>query len=179
MKYRNYLIPLLILLMFSLTLNACGGGEPIPTQVEEPLSPEPTEVENNPIPTNSSEQIPTGNTQVTEIGQIEGTWIAPAYPGNFVLTVFPDGLLRVATSLEDLERGSTDSWYLTFVDGQISATDYALCLGDIGSYFAEIDQDGNLRFVSIIDGCDARIRKMDRSLPGRLHEYKLIYRPVE
>lgn len=179
MNNRNLHILLLILLITGLVLSACGGEEPTPNQVEEVEATEQPAVVENQNPTSSSEQPLSGNTQVTEIEQIVGTWIAPAYPGNFVLTVFPDGLLRVATSLVDLERGSTDSWYLTIEGGQISATGYALCLGDTGSYIAEIGPDGNLRFVSIIDGCDARIRKMDRSLPGRLQEYKLIYRPVE
>ncbi len=179
MNYRFLRILLLILLLSGLMLSACGGEEPAPTQVEEVEVIEQPVIVEDQDPTSSSEQPLSGNTQVTEIEQIVGTWIAPAYPGNFVLTVFPDGLLRVATSLVDLERGSTDSWYLTIEGGQISATEYALCMGDTGSYIAEIDPLGNLRFVSIIDGCDARIRKMDRSLPGRLQEYKLIYRPVK
>ena len=172
MKY-----PLLIILVVSLILSACGGEEPAPTQVEEPVATEQPVVEG--ASASSSEQPETGNIQVTTIDQIVGTWIALAYPGNFVLTVFPDGKLSVATSLEDLERGSTDSWDLAIEDGQITATGFALCLGDTGSYIAEINKEGNLRFISIIDGCDARLRKMDRSLPDRVHEYILIYRPVE
>lgn len=177
MKYRLYYVSFLIILVFSLALSACGGEEPTPAQVEEPEATDPigAEVESG----SSSEQPVAQSTQVTAIEQIVGTWIAPAYPGNFVLTVFPDGKLSVATSLEDLERGSTDSWYLTIEDGQISATGFALCPGDTGSYIAEIDKEGNLRFISIIDACDSRLRKMDRSLPGRLVEYILIYRPVQ
>ena len=170
---------LLILIILILALTACGGEEAAPTQVEEVVVVEPTEVEQSEVSTGSSEEpVPAANI-VTDIEQIVGTWIAPAYPGNFVLTVFPDGKLSVATSLEDLERGSTDSWDLEISDGQITATGYALCLYDTGTYVAEIDSTGNLKFVSLIDGCDARLRKMDRSLPGRLHEYKLVYRPVE
>ena len=179
MKYRLFIISILIILAFSLALTACGGEEPTQTQVEESVIVEQTESEEIQLPTSSSGQPVTGNIQITEIGQIVGTWIAPAYPGNFVLTIFQDGKLSVATSLVDLERGSTDTWYLNIENGQITATGFALCLGDTGSYIADIDSEGNLRFVSIIDACDARLRKMDRSLPGRLHEYKLIYRPVE
>jgi hypothetical protein len=120
----------------------------------------------------------TGST-VTDLEEIEGTWIAAAYPGNFVLTIFPDNTLSVATSLEDLKAGSTDTWNLTMEDGEITATDFALCLGDVGSYVATLQDDGTLRFTSIIDPCDARLRKMDRSLPGRLNEYILIYHPVD
>ena len=175
MKYRLLFIPLFLILV----LTACGGEEPAPTQVEEVVVVEPTKVEEMDPATGSSDVQISGNIIVSEIEQIVGTWIAPAYPGNFVLTVFPDGKLSVATSLEDLERGSTDSWDLELSDDHITATGYALCLYDIGSYIAEIDSEGNLRFISLIDGCDARLRKMDRSLPGRLHQYKLIYRPVE
>jgi hypothetical protein len=172
-----FLIPVIFILFLSLTLSACGGEEPAPTQIEEPKVSAQTVDEV--APESSSGQPETVNTRVTAIEQLVGTWIAPAYPGNFVLTVFPDGKLSVATSLEDLERGSTDSWNLTIEDGQITATGYALCLGDTGSYLAEINKEGNLRFLSIIDACDARLRKMDRSLPGRLQEYILIYRPVD
>jgi hypothetical protein len=166
-------------LLIILVLTACAGEEPLPTEVVNIVPTEPTESEDIQGPTSSSGNAVTGKIQVTEIDQIEGTWIAPAYPGNFVLTVFPDGKLSVATSLVDLERGSTDSWNLTIEDGQIYATDYALCLGELGSYIGEIDNEGNLRFISLIDSCDARIRKMDRSLPGRLNPYFLVYRPVE
>lgn len=173
MKFKNLLIPILVVMILSLALAGCGGTEPTQSEVEEPPVVETESAAASP------EDPQPVKTQVTNIDQIVGTWIAPAYPGNFVLTVFPDGKLSVATSLEDLEAGSTDSWNLVIDDGQISASDFALCLGDIGTYIAEIDKDGNLRFVSIIDACDARLRKMDRSLPGRLHEYILIFRPVE
>ena len=172
MKLKNIIIPVFLIMILSLALAACGSAEPTLADVEEPLLEEtesPSAVSDDPQPV---------KTQVTNIDQIVGTWIAPAYPGNFVLTVFSDGKLSVATSLEDLEAGSTDSWNLIIEDGQISASDFALCLGDIGTYIAEIDKNGNLRFISIIDACDARLRKMDRSLPGRLHEYILIFRPV-
>jgi hypothetical protein len=175
MKLRVLLVPLLLILV----LTACGGEEPLPTEVVEVVPSAVPDSEVDQQPTNSSGDAIQANLQITEIDQIVGTWIAPAYPGNFVLTIFPDGKLSVATSLADLERGSTDSWNLVIENGQITATDFALCLGDIGTYIAEIDPAGNLRFVSIIDGCDARLRKMDRSLPGRLVEYKLVYRPVK
>jgi hypothetical protein len=171
-KFRKYLIPLLLIMILSLVLAGCGGSEPPQDEVEEPP------VEETESPAAPSEDPQPVKTQVTSIDQIVGTWIAPAYPGNFVLTVFPDGKLSVATSLEDLEAGSTDSWNLVIEDGQITASGFALCLGDVGTYIAEIDKDGNLRFISIIDACDARLRKMDRSLPGRLNDYILIFRPV-
>jgi len=176
-KFRSFIFPLLLLLALGLILSGCGGEEPAQAPVDEAAESVVPEVEE--VPQGSSGEPDAGNTQVTEIAQIVGTWIAPAYPGNFVLTVFPDGKLSVATSLEDLEAGSTDSWTLIVEDGQITASDYALCLGDIGTYVGELNKEGNLRFISIIDPCDARLRKMDRSLPGRLNEYILIYRPVE
>lgn len=177
MNKKTYLISIVIVLLISLVLAGCGSEEPAPTKVEEPVATAQTVVEG--ATASSSGQPATEHVQVTSIDQIVGTWIAPAYPGNFVLTIFPDGILKVATSLEDLERGSTDTWNLNIEDGQITATGFALCLGDTGSYIAEIDEEGNLRFISIIDACDSRLRKMHRSLPDRLHEYILIYRPVE
>ena len=170
-----------LILVAVVVLTGCIGNQPPATEmVEEPVSTTVEEVEEvNEEPIIEEDGNASSKTTVTEIEQIVGTWIAPAYPGNFVLTIFPTGKLSVATSLEDLEKGSTDSWNLVLEDGQITATDFALCLGDVGTYVAEIDKEGNLRFISVIDACDARIRKMDRSLPGRLNPYSLIYRPVE
>ncbi len=178
MKKTSYLIILCAILILSTALAGCGGQQPAATQAG--ITPDSSSAENGEgdSPFANEAQLPTGST-VTDLKEIEGTWIAPAYPGNFVLTIFPDGTLSVATSLEDLKAGSTDSWQLTMEDGEITATDYALCLGDVGSYVATLQEDGTLRFTSIIDPCDARIRKMDRSLPGRLNEYILIYNPVK
>ena len=163
---------LFLILVICLPLIACSGAE----------SPEGVSVETN-IPEITAE--PTADlaqstdTPVTTIDQIAGTWIAAADLVNFVMTIYPDGKLSIATSLVDLEQGSTDSWNLTIEDGQIFATGYALCLGDTGSYLAVIHEEGTLKFTSIIDACDARLRKMDRSLPGRLNPYNLIYHRVE
>ncbi|MFL7814219.1 MAG: hypothetical protein ACK2TT_00155 [Anaerolineales bacterium] len=178
MKKTSYLMLLSTILILGIALAGCGGETPAAPQ--EPVSSESSTVEGEEVesPFANEAELPTGAT-VTDLKQIEGTWIAPAYPGNFVLTIFPDGTLSVATSLEDLKAGSTDSWQLVLEDGEITATGYALCLGDVGSYVATLKDDGTLRFTSIIDPCDARIRKMDRSLPGRLNEYILIYHPVE
>ncbi len=178
MKNMKKIKFVLLLILLGGILAGCGFMQsPATESATQPISTSVEEVEEEPIIQEDSDA--SSKITVTDIEQITGTWIAPAYPGNFVLTVFPDGKLSVATSLEDLEKGSTDSWNLTIEDGQITATDFALCLGDIGLYVGEIDKEGNLRFISIIDACDARIRKMDRSLPGRLYPYILIYRPVE
>lgn len=176
MKFRWFIIPLFLIMILSLALAGCGTAEPTQTGVEETPA---EEIEANEDSSSAVDEPQPVKTPVTNIEQIVGTWIAPAYPGNFVLTIFPDGRLSVATSLEDLQAGSTDSWNLVIEDGQITASGFALCLGDVGTYLAEIDKDGNLRFISIIDACDARLRKMDRSLPGRLNEYILIFRPVD
>lgn len=176
MRNKRLQLPFVLLVLFSLFLAGCGGEQ---SEVPEAdVEPESTSL---PVVEQEVEQeadLPKGKT-VTDLKEIEGTWIAAAYPGNFVLTIFPDGRLSVATSLEDLQAGNTDTWQLTMEDGEITATDYALCLGDVGSYVATLRQDGTLRFTSIIDRCDGRLRKMDRSLPGRLNEYILIYNPVE
>jgi len=116
---------------------------------------------------------------LSDINEIVGTWVASADLGIFVAVVSPDGMFRVATSSEDLEKGSTDSWLLTFEDDQITASDYALCLGDTGLYLAEIKPDGTLKFITISDPCTGRLRKMDRSLPGRLTPYDLVFYPVD
>ena len=165
---------LLLILIICLPLIACSGGASPAAEI-----PEVATDTNSPEITTEQVAVISNDTPVTSIDQIVGTWIAAADLGNFVMTIFPDGTLSVATSLVDLENGSTDSWTLTIEDGQISATGYALCLGDTGSYLAVIKEDGTLKFTSIIDACDSRLRKMDRSLPGRLNPYNLIYHLVD
>ncbi len=168
----NRKLIILAVTVICLPLIACSGGgspEGVSTETNIPeITPEPT-----------TAPVESANTPVVALDQIVGTWIAAADLGNFVMTIYPDGKLSIAPSLVDLEQGSTDSWKLTIEDGQIFATGFALCLGDTGSYLAVIRENGTLKFTSIIDACDSRLRKMDRSLPGRLNPYNLIYHRVE
>ena len=173
----NKKLIILVIIILCLPLFACGGGAP---ETEAPaesakveVKPEESTSVENPTP------APPASNLVTAVDQIVGTWIASADLGNFVAVISPDGMFRVATSSEDLEKGSTDSWKLSFAEDQILATGYALCLGDTGYYLAEINPDGTLKFITISDPCTGRLRKMDRSLPGRLTPYNLIYHPVE
>jgi hypothetical protein len=174
----NKKLIILVILLFCLPLFACSGnGSP------EPAVPvESTEINQPDIPatpTAAPDDAQSKKNFVTTIDQITGTWIATADLGNFVAVISPDGMFRVAASSEELEKGSTDSWKLTFEEDQIKATGYALCLGDTGIYLAEINPDGTLKFITISDPCTGRIRKMDRSLPGRLTPYDLIFHLVE
>lgn len=174
----NKKLIILVILLFCLPLFACSGnGSP------EPVVPaESTEIDQSEVaaePTAALEPTQSNATFVTNIDQITGTWIATADLGNFIAVISPDGMFRVATSSEELEKGSTDSWKLVFEEDQIKATDYALCLGDVGYYLAEINPDGTLKFITVSDPCTGRIRKMDRSLPGRLTPYDLIFHLVE
>ena len=173
---KNLII--LVILILCLPLFACSGNgssQPsAPAELTEAGQPETAE-EPTDVPEDSQAEI----VFVTGIDQITGTWIASADLGNFVAVISPDGMFRVATSSEDLEKGSTDSWKLTFEDDKIIATGYALCLGDTGNYLAEIKPDGTLKFITISDPCTGRLRKMDRSLPGRLTQYDLVFYPVD
>lgn len=175
----NKKLIILTILTLCLPLFACSaGGNPEPAAPGESTDtdqPEDVVAE----ATASLDDTQVGITFVTNIDQIVGTWIATADLGNFVAVITPDGKFRVATSTEDLERGSTDTWTLTFEEDQILATGFALCLGDTGSYLAVINEDGTLKFTTIADPCTARFRKMDRSLPGRLTPYDLIYHLVK
>ena len=127
----------------------------------------------------AAEAVQSETVYVSDINEIVGTWVASADLGIFVVVITPDGMFRVATSSEDMEKGSTDSWKLTIEEDQILATGYALCLGDTGNYLAEIKPDGTLKFITISDPCTGRLRKMDRSLPGRLTPYDLVFYPVD
>lgn len=176
-KIMDKKLTILIILLFCLPLFACsGGGSP---EVESPVEStdinQPAEVSESP----TAEPTEADYLYVTDINEITGTWVASADLGIFVAVITPDGLFRVATSSEDLDQGSTDSWKLTFANDQISATGYALCLGETGKYLAEIRPDGTLKFITISDPCSNRIRRMDRSLPGRLTPYDLVFHPVE
>jgi hypothetical protein len=174
----NKKLIILLIVIFCLPLFACSGsGSP------EAVAPaESTEIDQPQAaaqPTSAPQTSSSEKTIVNNIDQITGTWIAAADLGNFVAVISPDGMFRVATSSEELEKGSTDSWKLNFENDQITATGYALCLGDTGYYLAEIKADGTLKFVTISDPCTGRIRKMDRSIPGRLTPYDLIFHPVK
>lgn len=194
---KSYLIfALTIIIAFCLGLTGCALLEPaavesteeaeVPTVevVEDPdtdenLDGDSGEGSDGEVPSAGDQEfVSPAGTIVTDISQIEGTWIAAAYPGNFVLTISSDGTLSVATSLEDLESGSTDTWQLTIEDGQITASGFALCPGEVGLYIGTIKYNDLLRFTSVVDPCEPRLRKMDRSLPGRLREYFLLYYPV-
>lgn len=191
MNKRSILLIFVATVLISMTMAGCGlldvpAVEPtaeaeVPTQAvveEQDGGGGEGDGENGGIPSSDEDfELPAGNI-ITDISQVEGTWIAAAYPGNFVMTIYPDGRLSVATSLEDLEAGSTDTWQLTMEDGQIIATGFALCPGEVGTYIGTIKYNDLLRFTTVIDSCDARLRKMDRSLPGRLNEYILLFYPV-
>ena len=179
MKNKSKLRIILVILFLAAVMAGCNESQqPTPEATEVPVAATEVVVEPEPADQDGETSL-SSSTTITEIDQSVGTWIAPAYPGNFVLTVNPDGKLSVATAVADLQAGSTNSWNLVVEDGQITATDFALCWGDVGLYIAEINADGNLRFISVFDACDFRVRTMDRSLPGRLNPYILIYRPVE
>ena len=166
----------IFLLALCFPLFACGGAG-TPEQVEQA---EPT-VEPSPEQelTPTAEPIENRSTPITDISQIEGLWIADANPEIFYLRINPDGRVNYAPSLVDLEKGSTNSWTLRLEEDIIYAERFDLCLGEVGTYFGALNPDGTLKFVSIQDSCDFRLRHMDRSLPGRIWEYNLVYSLIE
>jgi len=173
----NKKLIIFVILLLCLPLFACSGnGSTQAAATEESTVMDQAEEVADPA---TAEAVQSETIYVSDINEIVGTWVASADLGIFVAVVTPDGMFRVATSSEDLEKGSTDSWKLTFEDDQISATGYALCIGDVGYYLAEIKPDGTLKFITISDPCTGRLRKMDRSLPGRLTPYDLVFYPVE
>ncbi|MFV1950010.1 MAG: hypothetical protein ACC633_08805 [Anaerolineales bacterium] len=115
----NKKLIIMAILVVCLPLIACSGGvspEGVSTETSIPeITVEPT-----------TAPVESANTPVTTIDQIVGTWIVAADLGNFVMTIYPDGKLSIATLLVDLEQGSTDSCKLTIEDGQIFATGFAL-----------------------------------------------------
>ena len=167
---------ILFLLIFCLPLFACGGAEESPEADVAPPTSEPvTDLE----PATGAEDPGVQTTPVTDVSQIEGLWIASADPEIFYLLINPDGTVNYAPSLVDLEKGSTNTWTLRFQDNEILAEKFDLCLGETGAYFGIINPDGSLKFTSIQDSCDFRLRHMDRSLPGRIWDYNLVYTRVE
>jgi hypothetical protein len=170
---KKSLIP--ILLFICLPLFACSSGatpdSPMEPELVEVSQPEPTE---EIAPTEEASTV-----RITSVHQIEGTWIALADIGNYVMNISPEGIFTVATSVEALEQGSTDSWTLTFEGQNITASGFAMCLGEDGTYAAVMNEDGSIKFTSILDPCEPRLRKMDHSLPGHMHPYNLIYYRVD
>ena len=165
----------LFILVLSLPLIACLGSDP-PVAEETIATTKPTISSE---PGTSSEAIQSSGTPVTNIDQIVGMWIASANPEIFYLLIHPDGTVKVAPSLNDMEIGSTNTWMMKIEENQIITDGFSLCLGDIGSYFGEINNDGSLKFTTISDACSYRLRHLDRSLPGRITEYNLLYIRIE
>jgi len=173
----NKRLIIFVILLLCLPLFACSGNGST-----EAVAPEESTEMDQPeevVEPTAAEAVQSETVYVTDINEIVGTWVASADLGIFVVVITPDGMFRVATSSEDMEKGSTDSWKLTIEEDQILATGYALCLGDTGNYLAEIKPDGTLKFITISDPCTGRLRKMDRSLPGRLTPYDLVFYPVD
>jgi hypothetical protein len=167
---------ILFLLVICIPLIACGGAD-VPAETEEVLPTIPPEVESELEVTD--EPGDHGKIPVTDLNQIEGLWIAEAKPEIFYLQIFTDGRVEIAPSLADLEKGSINTWTLRIEEDIIYAEDFDLCLGEVGSYFGQLNPDGTLKFISIIDSCAYRLRHLDKSLPGRLYEYNLVYSLIE
>ena len=165
----------LFILVLCLPLFACLGNDP-PVVKETIATTKPTISSD---PAISSDEIQSSGTPVTNIDQIVGTWIASANPEIFYLLIQSDGTVKHAPSLDALLKGSTNTWMFKFEEDKIIADEFDLCMDDTGLYFGEINGDGLLKFTSIIDSCSFRLRHLDRSLPGRLTEYNLLYNRVE
>ena len=163
------LITIVTILLLCLPIIACQSGnaaaivEPTPTFI-----PTPT------IDIWSSDRIP-----VSHIGQITGTWMAESDLGYFFLRIHPDGTVIIGNALENLDTNSSNSWKIWIEKSLILADDYAICSGDIGTYFAGVrSSDGALKFTTINDFCSTRTVLMDKSQPGSQNEYDLFYTRV-
>lgn len=171
MRLKANLHTILLTLVLSLLLFACSAETPVDPSasdnsaltLEPTLAPVSTEVQGTPI---------------NNLEQITGVWEAPADLGSFFMLVEPDGAVQVAASLELLDAGSTTSWFIWTDGGQILADGNIMCGGEIGSYFGVIKDNSTLKITAIYEPCSVRMRMMDRSLPGRLSEYDLIYTRV-
>ncbi len=180
MFHKTKLKTFIIILILCLPVMACGGNDS--AESSEVITTEPAtsdESSTSSDTTISSEPAQTHGTPVTEIDQIVGTWIAFANPEIFYLMIDFDGTVLLAPSLSDLEDGSTNSWVFKMEEDKILADDYALCPGEVGSYFGVINEDGTLKLNSLFEPCPSRLRHLDHSLPGRLFEYNLVYSPVQ
>ena len=174
MRLKANLQTILLIMVLSLLLFACSGSKP-ETQVD------PSASDNSALtlePTLAPVSTEVQGTSINNLEQIAGVWEAPADLGSFFMLVEPDGAVQVAASLELLDAGSTTSWFIWTDGGQILADGNIMCGGEIGSYFGVIKDDDTLKITAIYEPCSVRMRMMDRSLPGRLSEYDLIYSRV-
>ena len=181
MRHYKILKTILLTLLFCLPMLACGGKvTEAPAEVLVPTESVITDESSTSSETDiNSGTNQTHGTPVIEISQIEGVWIASANPEIFYLQIHPDGTVKYAPSLFDLERGSTNTWMFKIEEEKIIADDFDLCPDEAGSYFGVIKNDGTLKLTSIFEPCASRLRHLDHSLPGRLFEYNLVYSPVE
>ena len=130
---------LLFILALCLQLIACLGSDPLVAE-EIVVTTKPTISSE---PGTPGEAIQSSGTPVTNIDQIVGMWMGSANPEIFYLLIHSDGTVKVAPSLNDMEIGSTNTWMMKIEQNQIIADEFRLCLGDNGSYFGKINNDGH------------------------------------
>lgn len=116
--------------------------------------------------------------EVTNIDQIVGTWEGETPPGGFI-SIQSDGTMKTARTLENLNKGSSDTYELWLEDEQIVVSFPLGCPQGDGLYRAVIQPDGNLRFTTIDDPCELRISKLAKSHPNRGEQYIVEFSPVD
>ena len=118
--------------------------------------------------------------EVTNIDQIVGTWEGETSPGTtFFISIQSDGTMKMARTLENLNKGSTDTYELWIEDDQIVVHSPIICSEGDGLYRAVIQPDGNLRFTTIDDPCEFRTMRFAKSLPESGEQYIVEFSPFD
>jgi hypothetical protein len=87
--------------------------------------------------------------------------------------------MKMARTLENLNKGSTDTYELWLEDEVIVVSFPLGCPQGDGLYRAVIQPDGNLRFTTIDDPCDYRTMRLAKSLPEAGEQYIVEFSPFD
>jgi len=169
---RANLKSIFIILLICLPIFACQRGlfsEPSPTVEPTPtIAPSPT------VEYWSADIIP-----VSLIEEITGIWKTETRIGYYYIEIKTDGTFIIATTLEGITSGSAHSWNIILENSLITADGYVMCANEAGMYFANIRDDGSLKFTAIHDPCLSRAMLMDKSHQGGLDSQALVYTRVD
>ena len=143
------------------------------TQVE--ISPTIASLPPSPSP-QPTETIIEG-TLVTSLDQIVGIWLGETKPGaTLVMLIQPEGIMKLASSIEYLIDGKSDTYLVWVEDNQVFFDFPLFCSEGIGIYEAIISPGGELDFTMIDDPCTYRISRIDKSMPEEVQQYDVRYR---
>ena len=173
MRHSKLLQLSLSLTLLSLLIAGCGTQSRDTQSVIEPTTaslppspqPEETEIEGTPV---------------LSLDEIIGSWESNTGSGGIqVMLIQPDGEMNLADTSLKLVQGYTETYQIWVEDNQVYFDLPWTCSEGVGSYQANISEDGVLDFIVIDDPCSYRVKRLDGSTPEEFHEYEILFHRIE